>query len=228
MLKSSHSRRFALAGCSLHFAERLDFRLRLTTARHNGAFTTAFLLNAKTQSRKGWHGATRELRQDQQDGSGFLAAMQLGSIAERVSTLSLISHSKGVRDRQDACPALPVVRVSASMRFLILAWLFAICPQQGADLREKLGSTTSPSSVRSSFAFPSSAIVKRKPLSQSARRAGWVGCNFALDRIPLEARIGVIRESQIVSENAVREHFRRVKPLKDDSIKERGWTLGRR
>jgi hypothetical protein len=31
-----------------------------------------------------------------------------------------------------------------------------------------------------------------KPLSSTARRAGWVGCNFALNRIPVEARISVV------------------------------------
>jgi type II restriction enzyme len=31
------------------------------------------------------------------------------------------------------------------------------------------------------FAFPPSAIVKRPALSATARRAGWIGCNFALN-----------------------------------------------
>jgi len=44
-----------------------------------------------------------------------------------------------------------------------------------------------------SFAFPPSAIIKRKPLSPTARRHGWVGCNFALNRIPQEARIWLVR-----------------------------------
>jgi type II restriction enzyme len=42
------------------------------------------------------------------------------------------------------------------------------------------------------FAFPPSAIIKRKPLSVTARRAGWIGCNFALNRIPAEARIWLV------------------------------------
>lgn len=45
------------------------------------------------------------------------------------------------------------------------------------------------------FAFPPSAIVKRNPLSATARRAGWVGCNFALDRIPADARIPIVTEA---------------------------------
>jgi Dam-replacing HTH domain/Dam-replacing family len=31
------------------------------------------------------------------------------------------------------------------------------------------------------------AIIKRKPPSSTARRAGWIGCNFNLSRIPAEA-----------------------------------------
>src|SRR5208283_3715149 len=76
-----------------------------------------------------------------------------------------------------------------------------------------------------SFAFPPSAIIKRKPLSSTARRAGWVGCNFALNRIPVEARFAVVTEKEIVPETEVREKFKRVKPLKDIPIQMRGWTL---
>jgi len=75
------------------------------------------------------------------------------------------------------------------------------------------------------FAFPPSAIIKRKPLSSTARRAGWVGCNFALNRIPADARIPVVTESRISPAAEVREKFKRVKPLKEISITQRGWTL---
>ena len=76
-----------------------------------------------------------------------------------------------------------------------------------------------------SFAFPPSAIIKRKPLSPTARRAGWIGCNFALNRIPVDARIAVVTESEIAPESEVREKFKRVKPLKEISVTQRGWTL---
>jgi type II restriction enzyme len=75
------------------------------------------------------------------------------------------------------------------------------------------------------FVFPPSAIIKRKPLSSTARRAGWVGCNIALNRVPVEARILVVTESQISPAAEVRERFKRVKPLKDISVAQRGWTL---
>ena len=76
-----------------------------------------------------------------------------------------------------------------------------------------------------SFAFPPSAIIKRKPLSITARRHGWVGCNIALNRVPVEARIPVVTESAVMPASEVREKFRRVKPLKEISVTQRGWTL---
>ncbi len=75
------------------------------------------------------------------------------------------------------------------------------------------------------FAFPPSAIIKCPPLSATARRAGWVGCNFALSRIPVEARIAVVAEKQITPPDEVRAQFRKVKPLKEIPITKRGWML---
>ena len=76
-----------------------------------------------------------------------------------------------------------------------------------------------------SFAFPESAIIKRKPLAVTARRAGWVGCNIALNRIPAEARIAVVLESCVTPAAEVREKYSQVKPLQEFSVKQRGWTL---
>ncbi len=76
-----------------------------------------------------------------------------------------------------------------------------------------------------SFAFPISAIIKRNPLAATARRAGWIGCNIALSRIPVDARIAVVRESTVIPASEVRANYRRVKPLEELKVKERGWTL---
>ena len=75
------------------------------------------------------------------------------------------------------------------------------------------------------FAFPPSAIIKRKPTTPKGRSKPWVGCNFNLSRIPAEARIPVVTESRICSAAEVREKFKRVKPLKEISVTQRGWTL---
>jgi len=76
-----------------------------------------------------------------------------------------------------------------------------------------------------SFAFPTSALIKRNPLAPTARRAGWVGCNIALNRIPSDARIAIVTESQVASAKNVRAQYRRVKPLAEIKAQERGWTL---
>lgn len=75
------------------------------------------------------------------------------------------------------------------------------------------------------FAFSYSAIEERKPLASSARRAGWIGCNIILTNIPPDARIKLVSDGIPVPPHQVRESFRRLRPLKEISVKERGWTL---
>ena len=45
--------------------------------------------------------------------------------------------------------------------------------------------------------FVPDIIEKRKPLSITARRAGWTGCNILLKRIPASGRIFLVRETRI-------------------------------
>ncbi len=75
------------------------------------------------------------------------------------------------------------------------------------------------------FAFPASAIECRKPLSATARRAGWIGCFIVLSRIPLDARIFVVHDGVPIATETVRTHYRRLLPLKQIAVPERGWTL---
>lgn len=76
-----------------------------------------------------------------------------------------------------------------------------------------------------SFAFPLSAIEKRKPLAASARRAGWVGCNILLGAIPSDARIPVVADGVTIPAKQVREQYARIRPLKMLKAEQRGWTL---
>jgi type II restriction enzyme len=75
------------------------------------------------------------------------------------------------------------------------------------------------------FAFTLSFLEKRKPLSINARRAGWVGCNFLLDRIPSDARIPIIQDGRPVSSAKVRKAYERLRPLEKLNAQKRGWTL---
>src|SRR2546430_4128412 len=59
------------------------------------------------------------------------------------------------------------------------------------------------------FAFALSAVERRKPLAPTARRAGWVGCNILLDKIPVHARIPVVSEGTPQPSQQVRASYNR-------------------
>lgn len=67
-------------------------------------------------------------------------------------------------------------------------------------------------------------VEKRKPLSLTARRAGWVGCNIRLDRIGADAQIAVVHTGVPADRVHVRSKFRLFERLKSLSITSRGWT----
>jgi type II restriction enzyme len=75
------------------------------------------------------------------------------------------------------------------------------------------------------FAFPLSAIEKRKPLGPKARRAGWVGCNILLGAIPEDARIHVVSGGRPAPPADVRARYARIRPLEKLRAEQRGWTL---
>jgi type II restriction enzyme len=75
------------------------------------------------------------------------------------------------------------------------------------------------------FSFTLSAVERRKPLPPTARRAGWIGCNILLDRIPIDARISIVRENHPAPPAEVRRAYSRLKPLADFKLEKRGWTL---
>ena len=75
------------------------------------------------------------------------------------------------------------------------------------------------------FVFSTSILEKRKPLSPTAQRAGWVGCNFLLDRIPRDGQLHVIQNGKVAPAAEVREAYARLRPLENLTIEKRGWTL---
>ena len=75
------------------------------------------------------------------------------------------------------------------------------------------------------FVFTESILEKRKPLSPDAERAGWVGCNFLLDRIPPDARIHIVQEGIAAPAATVRTAYAKLRPLEKLRTSTRGWTL---
>ncbi len=75
------------------------------------------------------------------------------------------------------------------------------------------------------FAFPLSAIEKRKPLSANAERHGWVGCNILPGAIPEDARIQIVSGGKPAAPAEVRAQYARIRPLEKIRARQRGWTL---
>jgi type II restriction enzyme len=75
------------------------------------------------------------------------------------------------------------------------------------------------------FVLTLSVLEQRKPLSPNAKRAGWSGCNFLLDRIPPDAQIAVVRDGEVKAAQIVRSQYDRLRPLEKINIENRGWTL---
>ena len=48
------------------------------------------------------------------------------------------------------------------------------------------------------FFFSPSIIEKRKPLSSTARRAGWTGCNILLSKLPELGKIKIIERGIVI------------------------------
>lgn len=69
-------------------------------------------------------------------------------------------------------------------------------------------------------------IEKRTPLSHSARRAGWLGCNILLNRIPEVGKIFLIKDKQIEPKEKVRRIWEKALFLREEKkIEAKGWLL---
>ena len=73
--------------------------------------------------------------------------------------------------------------------------------------------------------FTPNIIEKRKALSMTARRAGWVGCNIVLQQIPEEGRVYIVKDEV---EQPVEEIISKVQKMNFISgykLDTRGWIL---
>ena len=73
--------------------------------------------------------------------------------------------------------------------------------------------------------FVREIIEERKPLAPTARRAGWIGCNILLNKIPPDARIAIVESGAPRAPSEVRQAYKRLRPLENLKVETRGWTL---
>ena len=86
------------------------------------------------------------------------------------------------------------------------------------------------SGVRNLFVVPKHFFVQeiieeRKPLAATARRAGWIGCNILLSRVPDLGKIFIVRDAVVVERQSVLEQWRKTAFLRDESAAARSWLL---
>ena len=68
-------------------------------------------------------------------------------------------------------------------------------------------------------------IEKREPLSDHAKRAGWIGCNIDLHNIPESGKIFIIRNGQEIDHQQVIACYQKTEALKTDNLDSRGWIM---
>jgi type II restriction enzyme len=74
--------------------------------------------------------------------------------------------------------------------------------------------------------FLTPAVVEaRRPLSPTARRAGWQGCNLRVDRIPEDGRIAIVKNGIVNGRTAVRRLYAKSVRLAELKPAQRGWTV---
>jgi len=73
--------------------------------------------------------------------------------------------------------------------------------------------------------FVSDIVEKRKPLAETARRAGWIGCNLDITKVPESGRIFLVKNSQVITKEKVRIKWKGTEFLKSKKGESKGWIL---
>ena len=73
--------------------------------------------------------------------------------------------------------------------------------------------------------FTSDIILKRKPLKATAKRAGWIGCNIDITKVPNNGRIFLVKNSKIISKDKVQSKWKGTKFLRGKKGNSKGWIL---
>lgn len=73
--------------------------------------------------------------------------------------------------------------------------------------------------------FTPEIIIKRPPLAETAKRAGWIGCNIDISKITDSGKIFLVKNSKILDSNSVNESFNKTLFLREKSKETKGWIL---
>jgi type II restriction enzyme len=73
--------------------------------------------------------------------------------------------------------------------------------------------------------FVRDIIEERKPLAATARRAGWIGSNILLGRVPESGKIHIVQKGVVRPKELVLQEWQKTLFLRGESLETRGWLL---
>lgn len=73
--------------------------------------------------------------------------------------------------------------------------------------------------------FTEEIIIKRPPLAPTARRAGWIGCNIDISKVPDSGKVFLVKNFEIVDRRVVNQLFNKTLFLRQKSSNAKGWIL---
>lgn len=73
--------------------------------------------------------------------------------------------------------------------------------------------------------FTTEIIIKRKPLANTAKRAGWVGCNIDISQVADVGKVFLIKDSKLIDKKIVENAFNRTLFLREKTKDSKGWLL---
>ena len=75
------------------------------------------------------------------------------------------------------------------------------------------------------YYFTDDIIEKRKPLSNKAKRAGWVGCNIVIQNIPINGKIFYVKNGIIQNKTKVIELWSKTNFIGKQKLESRSWSI---
>lgn len=73
--------------------------------------------------------------------------------------------------------------------------------------------------------FTSEIIIKRPPLAETAKRAGWIGCNIDISKVADVGKIFLVKNAKIIRQEIVKEAFNKTLFLRKKNKDAKGWIL---
>ena len=73
--------------------------------------------------------------------------------------------------------------------------------------------------------FTPEIIIKRKPLSDNAKRAGWIGCNIDISKVADSGKVFLVKNAQVIDAEIVNQSFNKTLFLREKNKESRVWIL---